>query len=101
MVALPAHPNWRSFFGETYRKAERQAVNTRAFWDTNMTSWVNAMDGFDEWLLDAPYRSDCSVGSHALGSIGSPALSCNWNQLIVSVMNGPIWPKRCLNFRKT
>jgi len=38
--------NWRRFFGPDYRKVEKQIVCIAGYHDTDVTSWVNAMDVF-------------------------------------------------------
>jgi hypothetical protein len=63
--------NWRSIFGKDYKQAEKQAVFCRALAETNPTASVNALDVFDDLLLFRLYRHDKSLGSYALGSIGS------------------------------
>lgn len=66
--------NWRAFFRHDYRKAERQIVNCRARWDTDMTAWVNAMDVFNDWLLGTLYRRDTRLGTYGgLGSVLAPS----------------------------
>jgi retron-type reverse transcriptase len=62
--------NWRKFFGADYKKIERQAVCIAGYHDTDVTSWVNAMDVFDDWLLNALHRNDSTLGPYALGNIG-------------------------------
>jgi hypothetical protein len=62
---------WRDVFGGEHPLVERQATLCRAFVETNITSWVNAMDVFDDWLLIALYRHDPSLGKYVPGSVGS------------------------------
>jgi len=66
-----ARVNWRSFFRANYSVAERQAVECAAYAETNATSWVNAMDVFDDWLLNDLYARDPSLGIYKIGSVGS------------------------------
>jgi len=66
-----ASVNWRGFFGAEYTAAERHAVECAAFAETNVTSWVNAMDVFDDWLVASLYTRDTSLGSYTMGRIGS------------------------------
>ena len=35
------------------------------------TAWVNGLDVFDDWLLDALHRRDSALGGYNLGHIGS------------------------------
>jgi hypothetical protein len=67
--------DWRTLFGRRYRRVEQQAVMCRACARTDVTAWVNAMDVFNDFLLDALFRDDPSMGSYSLGGIGS-ILSC-------------------------
>jgi hypothetical protein len=61
---------WRAFFGANHRRAESQAVFCRAYMETNVTAWVNAMDVFNDWLLEALYHQDTSLGVYsAVGSV--------------------------------
>ncbi|MEA3226380.1 MAG: hypothetical protein U9Q07_10560, partial [Planctomycetota bacterium] len=66
-----ARVNWRSFFRANYSVAERQAVECAAYAETNVTAWVNAMDVFDDWLLNGLYTRDPSLGIYKIGSVGS------------------------------
>lgn len=62
---------WRTVFGSKYSHAERMAVQMKALAETNVTAFVNAADVFNDLLLDHLYRHDTSLGSYALGKIGS------------------------------
>ena len=62
--------DWKLFFGKRYRRVERQAVWCRAFSQTDMTAWVNAMDVFDEFLLEGLCRHDAALPTYKLGQIG-------------------------------
>ena len=63
--------NWRSFFGSSYKRAERQIVNAKAYFKTDPSSWVNATDVFNDLLLHALYKKDIALGTYNLGSLGS------------------------------
>lgn len=63
--------DWRAVFGVNYRTVERHIVYARALAETNVSAWVNAMDVFDDWLLNALYAHDPSIGKYQLGGIGS------------------------------
>ncbi|MEX2048514.1 MAG: reverse transcriptase domain-containing protein [Gemmatimonadota bacterium] len=63
--------NWRRLFGSRYQQAERQAVETVAASGVNITGYVNLLDVFNDWLLDAVYRTDPTIGTYTLGHIGS------------------------------
>jgi hypothetical protein len=62
---------WRALFGERYFHAELQAVETVAASGVNITGFVNYLDVFNDWLLDAVYRADGTIGNYTLGHIGS------------------------------
>lgn len=62
--------NWRAFFGLSYKRAEAQLVTCKGFFKTNPSSWVNALDVFDDLLLYALYQADPNLGIYNLGNIG-------------------------------
>lgn len=70
MVGSVSDVNWHLFFGMDYRKAEKQIVCIAAYNETDVTSWVNAMDVFNDWLLNALHRNDTSIGQYKLGDLG-------------------------------
>ncbi|MDQ2711133.1 MAG: hypothetical protein M3Y24_02670 [Acidobacteriota bacterium] len=63
--------DWKKIFGQDHRKAEIQAVWCRAYALTNATSFVNAMDVFNDWLLIQLYAHNPSLGTYTTGKIGS------------------------------
>jgi hypothetical protein len=63
--------NWGKLFGARHTIAERQAIETVAASGTNITNFVNLLDVFDDWLLDAVFRVDGTIGGYTLGKIGS------------------------------
>lgn len=71
LIGKPTGVNWHTIFGPTYRQAETQAVHMRALADTNVTAFVNAADVFNDLLLSRLYDHDASLGTYALGNIGS------------------------------
>ena len=71
VVGRPTKVNWRNVFGKVYKQAEKQAVFCRALADTNITSFVNATDVFNDLLLDRLYRHDTTLGRYTIGNIGS------------------------------
>jgi len=62
--------NWRAFFASDYRKAEKQITCIVGYNDTDVTAWVNGMDVFNDWLLNALHRNDMSIGQYQLGNLG-------------------------------
>jgi Reverse transcriptase (RNA-dependent DNA polymerase) len=66
-----AEIDWKQIFGQDHRKAELQAVWCRAYALTNATSFVNAMDVFNDWLLIQLYAHNPSLGTYVPGKIGS------------------------------
>lgn len=63
--------NWRKFFGGSYKRAESQIIAAKAYFKTDPSAWVNAMDVFNDLLLNSLYKKDPSLGSYTLGGIGS------------------------------
>ena len=63
--------NWKRVFGTDYATVESHCVFARALADTNVSAWVNVMDVFDDWLLQALYAKDTTLGTYHLGSIGN------------------------------
>jgi hypothetical protein len=63
--------NWKRLFRANHSNAERQAIETVAASGTNITNFVNLLDVFDDWLLDALFRTDGTIGGYTLGKIGS------------------------------
>jgi hypothetical protein len=83
---------WKKFFGKSYKRAEAQITTCKGYFKTNPTSWVNAIDVFNDLWLDALYRHDTTLGAYTLGNIGGvlkstrlktdyPAISKLANQL--------------------
>lgn len=66
----PPGVNWKKFFGNTFRRAEIQAIRWSGYLG-DATAWVNSMHVFCDWLLDALFRNDPSIGKYSLGNIGS------------------------------
>lgn len=71
MVERTAKVNWKRFFGNDYSNAEKQIICCRAFAETDITAWINAMDVFNDWLLISLYRNDPSLGTYKEGKVGS------------------------------
>jgi len=67
--------DWKKIFGRKYRRVDRQSVWCRAFAQTDITAWVNAMDVFNDFLLDALCKHDPLLPKYTLGGVGS-ILSC-------------------------
>src|SRR5205823_2050056 len=53
--------DWKAVFGLHYVQAERQALWCRAYAETDITAWVNAMDVFNDWLLQGLYAHDATL----------------------------------------
>jgi hypothetical protein len=62
---------WKRFFGPKYKQAENQAVVIAALSGTNITAFVNALDVFNDLLLDELFSKDTTIGCYTLGRIGS------------------------------
>jgi hypothetical protein len=62
--------NWKKLLSKHYAQAEKQAVRVVALSSTNITAFVNALDVFNELLLDDLFAADRKIGGHTLGNIG-------------------------------
>jgi hypothetical protein len=71
---LPA-VNWRRILARNYRRVERQAVFCYAYAAADTTSWVNAMDVFNDALLVGLSQRDGDIGTYQKGSVGSFVVS--------------------------
>ncbi len=49
---------------------EAQIVECKGYFKTSANSWVNGTDVFIDWLLDALFRRDGSLGTYTMGNIG-------------------------------
>ncbi|MDR3736828.1 MAG: RNA-directed DNA polymerase [Acidobacteriaceae bacterium] len=89
--AQVANVHWRIIFGNDYRRAEIQAIWCRAYSQTNITSFVNAMDVFNDWLMIRLYAHDSTIGTYAPGKIGSilnsTRLQAKYPLILVMVKN--------------
>lgn len=63
--------NWKNIFSSHYQQAEIQAVEICSLAGTNITAFVNALDVFNDLLLDALFSKDGTIGKYTLGKIGS------------------------------
>lgn len=62
--------DWRRFFGRSYKHAEAQIVECKGHFKTSPNSWVNGTDVFVDWMLDALFRRDPSLGTYTIGNVG-------------------------------
>lgn len=67
--------NWKKLMGKNYAQAEKQAIEVAALSGTNITAFVNALDVFNELLLDSLFATDGAIGDYTLGKIGSSLTS--------------------------
>lgn len=63
--------NWKAVFAVNYAQAERVAISCRAYAQTNVTSWVNTMDTFNDLVLNELFLHDGTLGQYQLGNIGA------------------------------
>ena len=70
---VPRFPtlNWKRLLATHYSQSEKQAVELVALSTTNITAFVNALDVFNDLLLDALFAADGTIGGYTLGHIGS------------------------------
>jgi hypothetical protein len=62
---------WKKLMGRNYAQAEKQAIEVAALSGTNITAFVNALDVFNDLLLDSLFIADGTIGTYILGKIGS------------------------------
>lgn len=63
--------NWKGFLGSRYIHLERQCVEFVAASSISVTTFVNALDVWNDLLLDDLFGADKSLGSYTLGRIGT------------------------------
>jgi hypothetical protein len=88
--------DWKKLFRKRYRRVEQQAVWCRAFARTDITAWVNGMDVFNDFLLEAVFKAVPTLGSYTIGNVGG-ILSCaalNANYPAVTALVREIHDKR-------
>ena len=62
---------WKKLMGKNYVQAEKQAIEVAALSGTNITAFVNALDVFNDLLLDSLFAADVAIGGYTLGNIDS------------------------------
>jgi hypothetical protein len=81
MDRIVQHPTpdipWKTVFGNMYTQAERQSLWCRAYADTDITSWVNAMDVFNDLLIVALFAHDPSLGGPYIGGNLGGIIDCS------------------------
>ena len=99
MTGYDVPVNWKKLFGKEYRQAEAQLVTCKGYFKTNASAWVNATDGFIDWLLHALYRADPALGTYVMGGVGSVMHSTklNTNYPAVSRLLREIHAKRYMS----
>ena len=63
--------NWQRFFKKEYRLSEAKVITARGYFKTNATAFVNAIDVFNDLLLDALFQKDPSLGKKNEGNFGA------------------------------
>lgn len=61
---------WKKIFGRNYKRAESQIIASKGYFKTGPSAWVNSMDGFNDWLLQALHQVDTSLGGYTQGKLG-------------------------------
>ena len=61
---------WQRLFGANYKQAEVLAVNVAATSGTDPSTFVSALDVFNDLLLCSIFSNDSTVGVYKLGNIG-------------------------------
>lgn len=62
--------DWKTIFGTKYQHAESLALNCRMKAGNDITSWVLAMDVFNDLLLGMLYQHDPTLGVYQTGNMG-------------------------------
>lgn len=62
--------NWQAIFGGQYVEAERKIIRAKGYFKTDPSAWVNVIDTFNDFLLDALFVHDPAIGNYQLGNIG-------------------------------
>lgn len=65
--------SWNNVFkpAKTHREVERRLVRAYAYSQTDISAFVNILDVIDEFILEALYKHDVTLGQYTLGKIGS------------------------------
>lgn len=62
--------DWRTILGRRYSEAERKIIRAKGYFKTDPSAWVNVMDTVNDFLLDALFAHDSTIGNYQLGNIG-------------------------------
>lgn len=71
LIGKELHVRWKRLLGKNYPGAERQIVACRGYASTSATSWINALDVFNDFLFHAVFVKDGTLGTWPLGNAGS------------------------------
>lgn len=63
--------NWKSFLNTEHANCERLAFLLTGYYKTDANSFVNEFDVFNEFVCNALFIHDGSIGTYTLGNIGS------------------------------
>lgn len=69
-VDLP-EKNWVKFMGTNHLNCERISTLLVGYFKTDANSFINELDVFNDFLCDALFKNDTTIGSYTLGKIGS------------------------------
>jgi hypothetical protein len=69
-VNLP-EMNWKKFLDTEHYNCERLAYLLTGYVKTDPNSFVNELDVFNDFVINALYLNDTSLGTYTLGKIGS------------------------------
>lgn len=62
--------DWKTIFGTRYDDAKSFALICRLKAGTDTSAWVNAMDVFNDLLLDVLHKHDNTLGTYIVGNMG-------------------------------
>lgn len=63
--------NWKSFLNSEHRNCERLSFLLAGYLKTDANSFINEFDVFNDFVCNALFAYDGTIGAYTLGSIGS------------------------------
>lgn len=63
--------NWKKFLNAEHTNCERLCYLLTGYVKTDANSFINELDVFNDFVLDALFRNDTTIGTYTLGKIGS------------------------------
>jgi len=63
--------NWNKFLTSDHKNCERLSYLLTGYIKTDANAFINELDVFNDFILNALYKHDTSIGTYKLGNIGS------------------------------